>query len=126
MWKSTFVVKQIQTVPSQQASRMVKRHLTEGERGFALGLRRAGWKIADIADEVDVSRCTISRMLSKQEKDPKKKVPKRRLGSGTVKQYGSRQVDVIYKAVDRNPSLTSFDLKRMYPKTLEGISARTV
>ena len=56
MRKSTFVVKQIQTVPSHQATRMVKRHLTEGERGFALGLRRAGWKISDVADEVDVSR----------------------------------------------------------------------
>ena len=126
MRKSTFVVKQVQIVPSHKASRMVKRHLSEGERGFALGLRRAGWKISDIAAEVNVTRCTISRMISKQQKDPRKKVPKRRYGSGTVKLYGRKQVDVIYKAVDRNPSLTSFDLKRMYPKTLERLSARTV
>ena len=79
-----------------------------------------------MANRVNVSRCTISRLKSRKAADNVNDVPPRRRGTGQKKKYGSREVNAIEKLIDKNPNLTSRDLKMRMPRLLKNLSPRTV
>ena len=54
-------------------------------------------------------------------------VPPRKEGTGQKKKYGSREVNAIERTIEKNPHLTSRELKmRMPSRLLKNLSARTV
>ena len=56
----------------------VKRQMSEATKGRALGLLEAGWGVTEVANRVNVSRCTISRLKSRKAADNVNDVPPRR------------------------------------------------
>ena len=53
-------------------------------------------------------------------------VPPRKEGTGQKKKYGSREVNAIERTIEKNPHLTSRELKMRMPRLLKNLSARTV
>ena len=53
-------------------------------------------------------------------------VPKRKVGTGPKKKYGRRQINAIWRQIEKNAFLSSTELKLRLPRTLANIDARTV
>ena len=79
-----------------------------------------------MANRLNVSRCTISRLRSRKASDTVNDVPPRKQGTGQKKKYGSREVTAIERTIEKNRHLTCRELKMRMPKLLKNLSARTV
>ena len=82
--------------------------------------------MTEVANRVNVSRCTISRLKSRKASDTVNDVPPRRKGTGLKKKYGSREVTAIERTIEKNRHLTCRELKMRMPKLLKNLSAMTV
>ena len=103
-----------------------KPQLTQPQRVRALSLLEAGWSQADVARRMQCSRWTIGRLQRLNVRDPAQ-VAKRKTGTGLKnKRYGSKEKRAIQQVLDKNPYLTSFQVKMRLRKTLRHLSARTI
>ena len=91
--------------------------LTQPQRVRALSLLEAGWSQAQVAKRVQCSRWTIGRLQKLNVTDPSQ-VRKRKSGTGLKnKSYGSKEKRAIHQVIDKNPYLTSFQVKMRLRKT---------
>ena len=103
-----------------------KMQLTQPQLVRALSLLEAGWSQADVARRIQCSRWTIGRLQRLNVRDPAQ-VPKRKRGTGLKnKSYGSKEKKAIQQVLDKNPYLTSFQVKMRLRKTLRHLSPRTI
>lgn len=57
--------KPVEELPKQEPKPKAKRHPKPFDTGKAMALRKAGWTLAAIADEMQVSQPTIAKHLKK-------------------------------------------------------------
>ena len=79
---------------------------------------------AEIARRLDVSKSTIYRVLRRYKNE--NTIPERKQGSGPPKKVTKDILKVIKQSIQKNPMLTSNQIKQMNKKQLKNISTRTI
>ena len=104
----------------------MKKQLSDVQKAQAIAWSQEGVKHRMIAARLDVSLSTITRLLSRAKEVEADEVPQRKQGSGIKRKADKDVVDVIRRAITKNPLLTSKQLKMKFPKKLGRISTRTI
>ena len=81
-------------------------------------------KQEDIANRLKVSKSAVERLIAKFKRGPVYLIPKRKSGSGRPKKITKGDIQKIKKAIEKNPMMTSKDLK--IELKLKKISTRTI
>ena len=68
-------------------------------------------KQEDIANRLKVSKSAVERLIAKYKRVPVYLIPKRKSGSGRPKKITKGDIQKIKKAIEKNPMMTSKDLK---------------
>ena len=100
------------------------KQLSPEQRARALGLLDAGTSQQVVARRFRVHRATIRRLQKRDSGgDP---VWRRKSGTGMKKSYGVKEITAIRKAIEKNPFMTSYQIKLRQKRVLKNISLRTI
>ena len=100
------------------------KQLSPEQRARALGLLDAGTSQQVVARRFRVHRATIRRLQKRDSGgDP---VWRRKSGTGMKKSYGLKEISAVRKTIEKNPFMTSYQIKLRQKKVLKNISPRTI
>ena len=100
------------------------KQLSPEQRARALGLLDAGTSQQVVARRFRVHRATIRRLQKRDSGG--NPVWRRKSGTGMKKSYGVKEITAIRKAIEKNPFMTSYQIKLRQKKELKNISPRTI
>jgi len=97
--------------------------MSDGKRGEAVGLRKAGWKLEDIGKEVGCTKGAVSKLLKKhKETGSVSDLPR----SGRPKKTNSRDGRALKFAALKSRKLTAIDHAHNLRRNVKQVSPRTV
>ena len=102
----------------------VSERLSPQQRARALGLLDAGTSQQVVARRFGVNSATIRRLQKRDSGG--NPVWRRKSGTGMKKSYGVKEITAIRKAIEKNPFMTSYQIKLRQNKVLKKISPRTI
>jgi transposase len=101
-------------------------YLSKEEKARILAYREEGVFIKEIAKRLGRSKSTINKLISEVKDFPTNYIPCHKPIMGRPRKT-SRQSDTLLKfEVQKDPYLTSTELKKLHPILLQNVSARTV
>ena len=98
------------------------KQLSPEQRARALGLLDAVTSQQVVARRLN--RATIRRLQKRDSGG--NPVWRRKSGTGMKKSYGVKEISAVRKAIEKNPFITSYQIKLRQKKVLKNISPRTI
>ena len=105
---------------------MVGKNLTMVKKTQIVTMYKDGKSMTQIAKEMGVSKNTVSIWCNRAKDGNIETVLKRKEGAGRPKKTSPETDRLLRRAIMKQPSLTSKDLKDAFPNLLAGVSQRTI
>ena len=102
------------------------KHMSQTDKAKAIAwkLEKVPHKV--IASRLEVSLSSVARLLAQYRKQKGENIPERKKGTGRNKKGSKKIISIIKKTIEKNPFLTSREIKKKHKVSLDDISERTI
>ena len=105
---------------------MVGKYVSKKEKACALALREEKLPIKEISFRIKRSKATIMRLLSQAKGHPAGYIPYHKPIKGRPRKTSKKYDKLLKREVEKDPMISSTQLKRIYPNLFKHVSLRTI